>query len=222
MVRMNEQLAGWESSGLVAHDVGPKIVWFRDHEPERWQRTRSILSTQGYVIAKLTGRHVIDSFTAIGMRPLINVSRNGWDLVNCDRFGVPIELLPDVVEATDVVGTVTAEAAAETGLATGTPVIGGATDFIAEMMSTGAGAAGEVVVSYGTTLCLTAFSRRPIGPLAGIRRHAADVTPTFPALPRSVCRRRRDGDVRSADALVPRSVRPRRAAGGAGAGHQCL
>jgi xylulokinase len=164
MVRMNEQLAGWESSGLVAHDVGPKIVWFRDHEPARWQRTRSILSTQGYVIAKLTGRHVIDSFTAIGMRPLINASRNGWDLDNCDRFGIPIELLPEVVEATDVVGTITAAAAAETGLATGTPVIGGATDFIAEMMSTGAGAAGEVVVSYGTTLCLTAFSHRPFGP----------------------------------------------------------
>ncbi len=162
MVRMNEQLAGWEPP-LVAQDVGPKMVWFRDHEPARWQRTRSILSTQGYVIAKLTGRRVIDSFTAIGMRPLINVTRNGWDLDNCARFGIPIELLPDVVEATDVVGTITAEAAAETGLATGTPVIGGATDFIAEMMSTGAGAEGEVVVSYGTTLCLTAFSRRPIG-----------------------------------------------------------
>jgi xylulokinase len=163
MVRMNEQLAGWESSVLVAHDVGPKIVWFRDHEPARWQRARSILGTQGYVIAKLTGRHVIDSFTAIGMRPFINVTRNGWDLGNCERFGVPIELLPDVVEATEVVGTVTAEAAAETGLTIGTPVIGGATDFIAEMMSTGAAAADEVVVSYGTTLCLTAFSRRSIG-----------------------------------------------------------
>jgi xylulokinase len=185
MLRMNEQLAGGESSVLVAHDVGPKIVWFRDHEPALWERTHRILSTQGYVIAKLTGRHVIDSFTALGMRPFVDLPRNGWKADNCDRFGVPIEFLPDVVATTEVVGTVTAEAAAETGLATGTPVIGGAADFIAEMMSTGAASEGEVAVSYGTTLCLTAFSRRPIGhgpEFVDMLQHHHDLSQLYPGL----------------------------------------
>ena len=184
MVQMNEQLAKWEASDLVAQDAGPKIIWFRNHEPANWQRTRSILSTQGYVIAKLTGRHVIDSFTAIGMRPFINLTRDGWRLDNCDRFGVPIDLLPDVVAMTDVVGTITTGAAAETGLAAGTPVIGGAADSVAEMISTGAAAEGEVVISYGTTLCLTAFSRRP-GQSPGfvdMFQHHNDLSQFYPGL----------------------------------------
>lgn len=185
MVRMNEQLASSESSALVAHDVGPKIVWFRDHEPARWQRIHSILSTQGYVIAKLTGRYVIDSFSAMGMRPFINLPRNGWDVDNCDRFGVAIELLPEIVGTTDVVGTITEEAAAETGLAVGTLVIGGAADFIAETISTGAATEGDVAVSYGTTLCLTAFSRRPIGHGPGfvdMLQHHQDLSRLYPGL----------------------------------------
>jgi xylulokinase len=167
MIEMNRQLNGRESFDLVAQDAGPKIVWFRNHEPSAWQRTRSILGTQGYVIARLTGRHVIDSFTAIGMRPFINLTWDGWRLDTCDLFGVPIELLPDVVEMTDVVGTVTPEAAAETGLALGTPVIGGSGDSMAEMISTGAAEEGEVVISYGTTLTLTALSPK-IGQGSGL------------------------------------------------------
>ena len=61
IVQMNERLAGQGMSPVTAQDVGPKIVWFRDHEPERWQRTRVILGAQGYIIAKLTGRYVLDS-----------------------------------------------------------------------------------------------------------------------------------------------------------------
>lgn len=185
MVRMSEELAGSESSVLVAHDVGPKIVWFRDHEPARWRRTHSILGTPGYVIAKLTGRRVIDSSTALGMRPLVNLARMEWNADNCERFGVPIELLPEIVGPTEVVGAITPEAAAETGLAEGTPAIAGAGDFIAELMSTGAGTDGEVAVSYGTTLCLTAFTRRPIGHGAGVAdilQHQRELSRLYPGL----------------------------------------
>jgi len=51
---------------LTAQDAGPKIVWFRDRDPERWRRTRMIVSAHGYIVAKLTRPNVIDGTTATG------------------------------------------------------------------------------------------------------------------------------------------------------------
>ena len=78
MVLLNEQLAGWEpvtsSLMMCAPRSSGSVTTSRragDAPAPSWR-------TQGYVIAKLTGRHVIDSFTAIGMRPFINETRDGW------------------------------------------------------------------------------------------------------------------------------------------------
>ena len=182
MRRMNEELAlngsvatsGQFSAALTLQDLGPKIVWFQQHEPERWQRTRAILGAQAYVVAKLTGRLVIDAGTAIGFRPFFDPVRRQWDALTCARYGIPLEILPQVVEMTDIAGTVTPRAAAATGLAAGTPVTAGAIDFFAEMISTGANEPGDVVVSYGTTLCIAAFSDRPISPCPGLGTMLAD------------------------------------------------
>lgn len=162
VARMTEGLRLTGAARLVAHDAGPKIVWFREHEPDRWRRTRRLVSAHGFVVAKLTGRYTIDSGTARQFRPLFDHAGRSWDAHACDLFDVPLALMPEIVDATEIVGGVTAAAAATTGLAEGTPVIGGITDFMAEAVSTGAVDEGDVVVSYGTTLCLVAYSRRPI------------------------------------------------------------
>jgi xylulokinase len=175
MGEMNRDLApsggsvsGQFSLDLTLHDLGPKIVWYQRHEPERWRRTRSLLSAQAYVVARLTGRQVIDATTAVGFRPFYDPLRREWDALTCSRYDVPLEILPEVIEMTDFAGTVTSDAAAATGLATGTPVIAGAIDFFAEMISTGADEAGDVVVTYGTTLCLAALCDRPVGECPGL------------------------------------------------------
>lgn len=165
---MTDRLGLGTDTGLRAQDAGPKILWFREHEPERWRRTRRLTSAHGYVVAKLTGRYTIDVGTARQYRPFFDAAGRTWDTATCDLFELPIDLLPDIVEATDVVGGVTAAAAAETGLAEGTPVIGGITDFMAEAVSTGAAAEGDVIVSYGTTLCLVGFSQEPIAHCPGL------------------------------------------------------
>lgn len=159
---------GQFSPGLTLQDLGPKIVWYQQHEPERWRRTRGLLGAQSYVVAKLTGNQVVDVVTAIGYRPFFNPETKSWDPLVCGRYDVPSDMLPTIIDLTDIAGTVTPQAAAITGLAAGTPVIAGATDFFAEMISTGANEPGDVVVSYGTTLCLAAFFEGPIGPTPGL------------------------------------------------------
>ena len=159
---MNQQLGLVGQSALTAQDVGPKIAWFRAHEPDRWRQTRKILSANGYLVARLTGRHTIDYITAGGFRPFFDAVHRTWNASVCARYDLPPACLPEVLEATDIAGTVTAAASAETGLAEGTPVIAGTEDFPAEAVSTGVADEGSVIVSYGTTMVVLTFAGRPL------------------------------------------------------------
>lgn len=167
-ISRDRDFAGQFSAELTMQDLGPKIYWYQRHEPERWQRTRYLMGAQGFVNAKLTGRYAVDRNTAIGYRPFFDPSTGNYDPIVCARYGVPVEMLPELVEMTDIVGEVTPAAAVATGLAIGTPVVAGVIDFSAEMISTGADAPGDVVVTYGTTMCLAALSDKPVGSVPGL------------------------------------------------------
>src|SRR5207237_5527134 len=66
---------GWDAAGtppsqrIQAQSLAPKIVWFREHEPERWGRTHKILGPTGYIVHRLTGASTIDSIDAEALSP---------------------------------------------------------------------------------------------------------------------------------------------------------
>jgi xylulokinase len=70
-------------------------------------------------------------------------------------------VLPEIHEATDVVGSVTPEAARQTGLAVGTTVICGSIDGLAEYLSSGVIQEGEGCVVFGSTMCMSMLSSVP-------------------------------------------------------------
>jgi xylulokinase len=69
--------------------------------------------------------------------------------------------LPELAWPTEVVGTVTAHAARETGLPEGLPVTAGTVDAWAEATSVGVRAPGDVMVMYGTTMFLVQVISAP-------------------------------------------------------------
>ncbi len=158
---------GWNAVGMAparrmqAQSLPPKIVWFREHQPELWKRTHKILGSTGYVVYRLTGAWVIDAPDAEALAPFYDATTERWNASACTRFGVPVELLPDIHQPTDVVGTVTPEAARQTGLAVGTPVICGSMDGLADYLSSGVIQAGEGCVVFGSTMCVCVLSAEP-------------------------------------------------------------
>ena len=51
-----------------------------------------------------------------------------WDAQMCEKLGIPMEFLPEIVPCDQVVGTVNEKAAAQCGLAAGTPIVAGGLD----------------------------------------------------------------------------------------------
>lgn len=159
---------------LTAKDIVPRIGWLRTSEPSLDDRVAWYLDCKETVVARLTGTVAIDPAGASAFR-LTHPGTGAWDPERCSAAGVPIERLPPIREATAVVGTLTAEAAALTGLPVGTPVVTGAGDVPASQIGAGAGGAGGTHLSLGTAVYFgIAADRRPsdpgrrLGPLAHV------------------------------------------------------
>lgn len=138
-------------SYLSSQAVGPKILWFRKNEPDLYARTARVMTATSYLVMKLTGRVVMDYYTAGSWHPLLNLRTLQWD----PEFAAPIcpvEMLPDLDWSPRVAGRVTAAAARETGLAEGTPVAVSTVDAAAEGVSCGVTSPGDLMLMYGTTL----------------------------------------------------------------------
>ncbi len=162
-----------QSSGqsLSYQSVMPKLMWLQENEPQVWQHTYSVLSASGYLVFRLCGAAVMDHFTAadggFGYAP----SSLSWSEEDFAEAGIDVKKMPQLGWATDIAGTVSPEAALETGLLRGTPVIIGTGDALSEMISTGVAGPGEASLLYGSTLSLMTMVER------------ASANPTVPSYP---------------------------------------
>ena len=105
------------------------LAWLRDHEPEAFARTRWVLMCKDFIRLKLTGQAAAE-LTDMSGTSLMDVGTGQYDRDILRQFGIETyEKLPPLRLSADICGEVTAAAAAETGLAAGTPVAGGLFDI---------------------------------------------------------------------------------------------
>ncbi|MFD1600359.1 FGGY-family carbohydrate kinase [Halobellus rarus] len=138
-------------NSLSFQSAGPKILWLKRNEPEIFERTETIVDAVGYVVSQLTDEYVMDNAVASFFHPLYNLKELEWDAEMFERAGLDPELLPETKWSAEVAGEVTPDAAERTGLAVGTPVVTGAVDAIAALLSVGGVEPGDTVFMYGTT-----------------------------------------------------------------------
>jgi xylulokinase len=138
-------------NALTSQSVGPKILWLKRNAPEIFARTHKILTSTSYLVHRLTGRFVIDHYTAANSSPFYLADEKAWSDALVPDI-ISHEQLPDLAWTTDIAGQVTMRAAAETGLAEGTPVIVGTVDAAAEALSVGVLEKGDMMLMYGSTI----------------------------------------------------------------------
>lgn len=135
---------------LSSQSAGPKIAWLRTNEPQVHAAARFFLTSQSFIVAKLTGSVVIDHATASYFHPLYELERGQWNVSGCEDF-VRLDQLPKLGWASEIAGKVSEAASRVTGLQVGTPVIIGTADAPAEAVAAGVLAAGDMMVMYGSS-----------------------------------------------------------------------
>lgn len=141
------------ANGISTHSVGPKIAWLRKHDRQAFDRADRFLTASSYLVAKLTGRFVLDHNQASFWVPLYDFEKRRWNEEFCREY-LRVDQLAELKWQHEIAGHVTAQAARETGLAEGTPVCVGTGDAFAESLSVGALSPGNAMVMYGSTTCI--------------------------------------------------------------------
>ena len=138
----------------------PKMLWVREHEPEVWQQTRSVLLPKDYVRLRLSGDKATDVADASGTL-LLDVSARKWSTEMLAATEIDEKLLPAVYESPEVTGTVSAAGNLATGLPKGTPIVAGGGDQAAGAVGMGIVRPGTVSATIGTSGVVFAASDKP-------------------------------------------------------------
>src|SRR6266536_847954 len=133
--------------GWISLAAPPRLAWIRQHRPALWAAGGKLSMIADWMVYRLTGTLVTEP--SVGSTSgMFELGARTWSRPIMDLCGLTPALFPEVADAGTVVGTVTPEAAGQTGLAAATPVTPGGAD---------------------TALGLVGLQR-----LAGLQRHGHD------------------------------------------------
>lgn len=156
---------------LEDHPTIVNLLWEKENRPESYQRIYKALTIDGFITLKLTGRATLNVSAGGFYGVAYDLRELTFDTDLLGEIGIDPELMPTLFDCTDIVGEVTAEAAAETGLVPGIPVAAGQVDCNAGYLGAGATEEGDIqcnlgsVGNFGLVYKDVEFSFSPIGRL---------------------------------------------------------
>ena len=155
-----EQLISHTSNPALEGFTAPKIVWLQQNEPETYRQVDKVLLPKDYVRYRLTGEIFTEMSDAAGT-VLLDVTNRRWSEAVLNALDISPAIMPEVKEATDVCGTLTAAAAEATGLPAGIPVAGGGADNACGATGAGIVRAGRILSSIGSSGVILVHTDKP-------------------------------------------------------------
>lgn len=138
----------------------PNIRWLVEKRPDLVEKAHKLLVPCGFIVRKLTGEFSINR-SRMSLTLMSNIYTGEWEQEIAERIGLPLHLLPKAYDSTEIVGEITAEAAALTGLTPGTPVTAGVIDTVAATIGAGAVENGDFALTIGSSGRLCCISGQP-------------------------------------------------------------
>jgi xylulokinase len=124
------------NNNMLPGYTGGKIIWLRDEEPENFERMDKFICPKDYIRFRLTGELATEVSDGSGTG-FFDTKKREWSRELISKCDLDRSIFPDALESIDRAGTVTREAAAETGLPEGLPAFAGGGDAV--IQTTGAG-----------------------------------------------------------------------------------
>jgi sugar (pentulose or hexulose) kinase len=137
-----------------------RLLWIREHEPERFARIRKVVLVHDYLVRRLTGQFVtVPSVSSSSL--LMDIQARSWWPEMLDFLGMPEGNLPRIVAHGQAVGRLDSQAAAETSLPRDAVVVAGALDQVCGMIGVGNIDEGVISESTGSVLAIHTLSDEP-------------------------------------------------------------
>lgn len=167
--RLNKEIGSDAIFEVAGNSLQPsyttaKILWYKENMPEIYSRIYKILQSNSYIAYKLTGAVTQEVSQGYGLH-CFNMRTGKWDEEMCEKLGIPMSFLPEICSCDTIVGTVTKAAAAQCGLAVGTPVAAGGLDAACGTLGAGVIHPGETQEqggqAGGMSICMDTYKADP-------------------------------------------------------------
>jgi autoinducer 2 (AI-2) kinase len=170
LVRSGKAQQIFEQGGdWVAITSPARFLWIKAHEPDIFGRIAHLGMLSDWVLYRLTGRFVTDPSSGSSSN-LFDLRARTWSRSSLELIGLDPAIVPEVLEPGTVAGPLTAGAAAETGLAAGTPVVVGGADTQMGLVGIGVVRPDRLTLVGGSFWQLTVVTDDPlIDPQARVR-----------------------------------------------------
>ena len=131
------------------HPALVNLMWEKNNRPDSFAQIDKALTIGGFVTLKLTGQRVAH-YGAAPFFGAYHLAEGRFDEELLAEIGISPDLFPPLYASEAIIGKVTPEAAAFTGLAAGTPVAAGQVDFNASCIAAGVIDVGDIMSNLGT------------------------------------------------------------------------
>ncbi len=138
-----------------------KLLWIKDNEPEIYRRTHKVVQAKDYAAFLLTSVIATD-YSDASLTLLFDLAGRQWAESILERLELDQTLLPTVYPSSQVIGGLTRQAAAATGLRPGTPVVIGGGDGACATVGAGAVQDGDIYNYLGSSSWLALTTRQPL------------------------------------------------------------
>lgn len=138
-----------------------KIMWLQKHRPELSERLRYVLQPKDFINYRLTGKIASDYASSAAMQGL-GLKTLRWEEEIFQAAGVPLSIMPELHDCTDILGNVSAQAASKLGLSEETCVMVSAGDTTLSALGCGVMRAGDTAVVIGTSSDVVSCVRQPV------------------------------------------------------------
>ena len=148
-----------------------KTNWIRTQEPEIWAKTHKIVLLSGYITHKLVGKFVDSVSCQVTHLPFDYKNHRWAGDFDWKWQAVPVERekLVDLVPSTGLLGEISAQAAEETGIPAGLPLIAAAADKACEVLGSGTLAPHICCLSFGTASTINTIHQKYVEVIPSFR-----------------------------------------------------
>jgi xylulokinase len=146
----------YAATGLMPHHIYSfyKLIWHREHNPETFRRIDRWTSVSGYILYRFCGRLSFDHSLA-ARTMFFHEKRGSWWEPMLHLIGITADRLAELVPSGTLLGKLSGQAAAITGLRPEVRVVAGGHDHPCAALAAGVTRKGNALISTGTTESVT-------------------------------------------------------------------
>lgn len=144
------------------HYTLPKILWFKEQQPDIYRKARWYLNIKDYIYGKLTGRFGYTDYSDASLTIALDINKRRWASELLQSLRLDENRMPTLLKGHDVRGKITREVYRQTGLLPGTPVAIGGGDGACTARGAGVVDPGSAYCYIGSSAWVSQILDRPV------------------------------------------------------------